>query len=227
MTKQRRWIVGDTETSGLGPGAKVVEIAWFEVDDDLQILDKQHSLIDPQIPIEPGASGVHHITNSMVADSPTIGEFFEHIYDGFIEGDVILIAHNSSFDRPFFAPWCKDLNGEIDTLRLARRYLPDQQNHKLQTLRYSLGLDAGEAHSAMGDIIALLNLLRLLKDKSGLSLEEMVKSHGEPLFVHNMPFGKHKGIPIHNVPRDYLQWLRRQDNVDRDLTYTIDKVLAD
>ena len=29
-----------------------------------------------------------------------------------------------------------------------------------------------------------------------------------------MPFGKHKGVPIGEVPRDYLGWLGRQQDVD-------------
>lgn len=223
---QRRWILWDTETSGLTSAAKAVEIAWLELDDDLNVLDQQYSLIDPECPIEPGASGVHHITNKDVADSPTIEQFFEILYGGKIVGDIILIAHNSPFDRRFADPWCDRITGEIDTLRYARRFFPDEQNHKLQTLRYSLGLDeAGEAHSALGDVRATRNLLRVLMDESGLTLADMVKDNDAPIFVHTMPFGKHRGSSIHGVPKDYLQWLKRQDNVDKDLRYTIDKVL--
>ena len=29
-----------------------------------------------------------------------------------------------------------------------------------------------------------------------------------------MPFGKHKGVPISEVPKDYKQWLLRQSDVD-------------
>lgn len=223
---KRRYLLGDVETTGFSGTPGVVEIAWFEVDEDLNIIDKQYSLIDPQRPIDPGASGVHHITNSMVAEAPTMSEFFEYIYGGKIEGDIVLVAHNSKYDREFFGPWCNKLNHEICTLKLARRYLPEQDNHKLQTLRYSLGLDAGTAHSAEGDVTALYNLLRHLLDLSGETLESLITRSSEPLFVHQMPFGKHKGTPIQEVPKDYLQWLSRQDNVDPDLRYTLDKVLT-
>jgi len=223
----RRYILGDVETSGLSAEAGVVEIAWLEIDESLNVLDERHSLIDPQHPIEPGASGVHHITDDMVADSPTFDEYFEHIYGGWIEGDIILIAHNSPFDRRFFAPACRSLNGEIDTLRLARKLIPEAQNHKLQTLRYMFKLDAGTAHSAMGDVKALYNLLTLLLQKADASLEDLIKITNEPLFVHTMPFGKHRGKPITEVPRDYFQWLMKQDNVDPDLMYTMKRVIAE
>ena len=71
-----RYIVGDTETSGLSASPGVCEIAWAEIDEQGNVLDLQHSLIDPEVPICPAASGVHHITDDMVADAPTMEEFF-------------------------------------------------------------------------------------------------------------------------------------------------------
>lgn len=227
MTK--RLILGDVETSGLGHGAKIVEIAWLELDNDLNILDEKYSLIDPEVPIEPGAAGVHHITNEKVADEPTIEQFFEFFVGGPLVGDIVLIAHNSSFDRRFFDPHCDKINAEIDTLRLARKYYPDEQNHKLQTLRYSLGLDDGSgevAHSALGDVKVLLKFFRMLVDKAEISPLEMVAEADKPIFLHSLPFGKHRGTPILDVPKDYLKWLSRQDNIDKDLAYTLEKVLS-
>ena len=35
-----------------------------------------------------------------------------------------------------------------------------------------------------------------------------------------MPFGKHKGLKMAEVPKDYLQWLSGTD-LDEDLAYTV------
>ena len=72
-----RWLIADVETTGVRTEDRVVEIAWIEVDNDLNIVDEVHSLIDPEMPIPAAASGVHHITDAMVADAPTISQFFE------------------------------------------------------------------------------------------------------------------------------------------------------
>lgn len=40
-----------------------------------------------------------------------------------------------------------------------------------------------------------------------------------------MPFGKHAGVELTEVPRQYLQWLRRQPNLRGPLVKEIDDVL--
>ena len=34
------------------------------------------------------------------------------------------------------------------------------------------------------------------------------------MIFRNMPFGKHKGTPIDQVPLSYIEWLLEKDNVD-------------
>lgn len=221
---QRRYFCADVETTGVTPSDRIVELAWLEVDESLSVVDEWHSLIDPEIPIDPGASGVHGITNAHVADSPTIEQFFSIVHPGLITGEAVLIAHNAPFDRRFLAPWFENLVGTIDTLRLSRRYFPEASNHKLQTLRYTFGLDAGAAHSAAGDVKTLHHLLRVLVDKSGMSLPELHRDSYQPLFVHTAPFGKHKGKSWDQVPPDYIRWLSSLEDLDPDLKFTLQKL---
>ncbi len=48
-----------------------------------------------------------------------------------------------------------------------------------------------------------------------------------PEFIEVMPFGKHRGLPIHEVPRGWFAWLLKQGGtIDRDLLYTINKVMG-
>lgn len=216
-----RYILGDTETSGFGDESGVCELAFVELDEQLNILDSRYSLIDPVYPISPSASGVHGIVDADVAEAPTLPEYFEHIYGGNLTGDVVLIAHNVSFDRRYLEPHIENLAGTICTLRLARVYFPDAPDHKLPTLKFYLGLDSGTSHRADGDVRTTVDLLRRIVEVSGKTLVELAGITEEPIFVHKMPFGKYRGESIRDIPPDYRRWLRRQSDLDKDLKYTL------
>lgn len=219
-----RYFVADTETTGLGPQAKAVELAWAEIDADLNVIEMVHTLIDPEMPICPGASGVHGIVNADVQDSPTIEEFIEVVRGGPIAQELIFIAHNAVFDKPYYKAVMPGMIGDICTLRLARRFFPDAPNHKLQTLKFHLGLKSGDAHRADGDVVTCLDLLRRIVEISGLKLDELAFMTSQPQIVSHMPFGKYKGQAIAAIPKDYITWLRKQQDLDGDLRYTLDQI---
>lgn len=220
-----RYIIGDTETTGLEEDAGVCEIAWIEIDEDLNVVDRVHSLIDPQRPIAASASGVHGITNAMVHDAPTMDEFFEHFQPSIPRSSVGLIAHNLQFDVRFFRPHLGSLDFSLCTLRLARHIWPEAENHKLQTLRYHLaeqGLDGGDAHSALGDVETCLSVLRVARDQFNLSLADMAELATKPIVVLKMPFGKHRGELLEDLPDSYRHWLLNKAEIDDDLRYSLE-----
>jgi exodeoxyribonuclease X len=221
-------LIGDTETTDSSADARVCELAWIEVDDDLNEVGRQHSLIDPQRRISAGAMGVHNITEEMVASAPTIDEFFTQVIDPPLTGSVILIAHKVDFDRRMLEPTLEryghPLVGQLCTLRLARKYLKDAENHKLSTLAYQYGLDRGDSHRADGDVRTCFSLLRFIITLSGKTLTDLILEDGDPLIVETMPFGKHKGVAIKDVPRDYVTWAlgpKGLTEIDPDLKHTL------
>jgi exodeoxyribonuclease X len=217
-----RVIVLDTETSGLGADAGVVEIAWTEFDKDMILIGHEYSLIDPQCPINPGASGIHGITNAMVEDAPTLQEFFSVVKgDPFHNEDdsVIVVAHNAAFDLRFVGPFIPSLSGVICTLKCARRVYPDAEDHKLQTLRYALGLDVGaaDAHSASGDVAVCVALLKRLMQDTGCDIEGLLELSSMPMKISKFPFGMHKGKKLEELPSSYIHWLLTKATIDDDL----------
>ena len=50
--------------------------------------------------------------------------------------------------------------------------------------------------------------------------EKMVEISMNPMLIRRMPFGKHKGLKMEDVPVDYLHWLYSTD-LDGDMTYTV------
>jgi len=202
-----RMIVLDFETTGLQPGYRPVEIAWLEFDSLYKVSESVTSLIDPQIPIEPGAQKVHGISSEMLAGMPTLEEFLqgEHA-DKFADEHVLVVAHNAAFDLPMFAPFCKKATS-LCTMRLAQALYPTAENHKLQTLASMFAVEVEPTHRAMADVGACFELLRTIAKKEDKSIDELlvVASYTSPESL--MPFGKHKGKMIKDLPSDYVAWL--------------------
>lgn len=212
-------LVLDTETSGLAPaeGTGVCDLAIACVDEDFGVYWKIESLIDPECIISPGAMGVHHITQEMVADKPTLGEFMrEHKYP-FDDADVF-IGHNCHFDLRFVRDYLPDSFQVIDTLKLSRILWPDLDSHKLQTLRYTFGLDAGSAHRAMGDVITTISLARHICEEVGTDAQGLLQLMNAPLpLTTRIKFGKHKGERLCDLPITYVRWLVDKADIEPDL----------
>lgn len=216
-----RLLINDIESVGLNPPAPpasgVVEVAYAEIDPvTLELTNEFVSRVNPGCSIDPGASEIHGIYEKDIVDSPSLGEVFN------IVGPTISIGHNTSFDIKFLSPYYDNLAGSLCTLALARQYVKDSPNHKLGTLADHLGLKKGVAHSALGDVHTTHELLKWLVHKSGRTLLEHVAAARKPKVIHSMPYGKHKGTRVMDLPTGYLVWLLSVE-IDPDLRYAATK----
>lgn len=229
-----RYLVVDVETTSAKPGASVCEIGWIELDETGRIISQVESLIDPEQPISASASGIHGLTNEDVAHAPTIAEFFSRddvpgCHGKRIQGPVTLIGHRVSFDRQFIEPWVDGEIRELCTLRYVRQMYPEMDDHKLPTCLYALGLPRGfgEAHRVMADVLVAYSLMAHIAERLGFSLPELAEHAQQPMRVLSLPFGKHRGEPIDQVPKSYLRWvLNNMDNLDNDFIFTIKSILG-
>ena len=100
--------VFDLETTG---GShlhdKIIEIGLVKIE-NLKITTHKSFLIQPEIHIPDFIQKLTSIRESDVNDAPLI----EHVIDEILEfmGDSILVAHNTSFDVPFFNSVLRRLN---------------------------------------------------------------------------------------------------------------------
>jgi len=220
-----RFIVADVETTGMDHDAGIVEIAWIEIDENLKEIQRFRSLIDPEIPISPGAMGVHHISDEMVAGEPTMKELLEDVIPGYFgDAEVIMAAHNAVFDYRFIHPHIP-IKESVCTLRLARYVWPDAPDHRIQTLRYHFGLEGGRgAHGALQDCETTLSLLRYLCASEGYTLSDLRGMCRGLLPVKRAYRGKHRGDLIINIPRGYLTWMLGTD-IDPDLRASVKDAL--
>lgn len=219
-----RFFVGDTETANAEDGAGVCEVALIEVNNDLQYIQHYSSKIDPEMPICPSASGVHHITDCDIENEPTLAEYFNIIQ----LTEISLAAHNVRFDADKLKP-VVDIALTLDTLKLAQRYIEGAPDHKLGTLLYycKLPKPPGELHAALTDSWVCLYLLQHIANITGLyTFKELALESNTPKLVTHITFGKHKGELIADVPNSYLKWCKNNfEYMDIDLEFTINQRL--
>lgn len=228
---RQRVIVGDSETTGKVMPRKAVELAWLEIDDNLEVIDEVESLIDPQMHIGAGAIAVHGIYPADVADAPTIEEFWGSVRAGHFADDdrVILIGHNIQFDVPYFQPYVKGFADSVCTLRLAKVFLLDAEEHNLGALAVQYQLSRGKAHRALGDCMTTLNLLRLIQQIGGASIMDLYADARKPRACPDKlwQFGKNKGSTIGSTDKGYANWaLKNMDSLDMDIRFTLEQMVA-
>jgi len=214
----KRPIYYDTETTGLNPQKdRIIEIAAFDPVKN-RTFDE---LVNPNMSIPKESSNICNITDDMVKDAST----FDIIGKNFIEfcgENTILIAHNNdSFDKLFLQFEFERSNLKmpawpfIDSLKWARKYRPDLPKHALQYLREMYNIEANEAHRALNDVIILQNVFEKMIDD--LDIETVLKLLYQQKndFIEYMPFGKHQGKKLEEVPKSYIRWLQENQALEK------------
>lgn len=212
----KRPIYYDTETTGVRPDKdRIIEIAAYD-----PVRDKTfHSLINPGCPIPPEASAIHNISDEMVQSAPTFTEVGKQFIE-FCSEEVVLVAHNNdAFDKPFLENEYQRNQLHlpdwpyIDTLKFSRKYRPDLPRHSLQHLREYHGIEANNAHRALDDVLILHQVFSLMIDD--LTMETIIELMDQKQTLRHMPFGKHRGVPIKDVPPGYVRWLHENGALDK------------
>ena len=160
------YVAIDIETTGLQPKTdKIIEVgAWKIVNGDVK--DSYHSMVNPyrQLPIR--ITELTGITDRLTCDAPDIGSVI-HEVAAFCEG-FVLLGHRVIFDYSFLkkAAVNEGLEFEyrgIDTLKLCRRFMPDEEKKNLEQACTFYGVERDGAHRALGDARDAHNLYQKLR----------------------------------------------------------------
>jgi DNA polymerase III epsilon subunit-like protein len=165
---KRMWAV-DVEGNGATP-PEIIELGIVEMD-GLQLTGRvKHWQFRPQLEITPIVSRIHGITNEDVANAPPFDDVVDDILLWLEETPIV--GHNVRVELEALS---KVLPGwkpaaAYDTLKVARRLMPNQEKFGLERLGETLGLkDAasqavggGAAHSAPYDAAMSAILLERL-----------------------------------------------------------------
>jgi DNA polymerase-3 subunit epsilon len=199
------------------------------------------SLVDPNMPIPPETTAIHHITDEMVRGQPTFARLAPDVLDFIGEADLggfgIL-----KFDIPMLSAELKRAGFQLN---LAGRRLVDALSifHKLEPRNLSAahrlycGKELPDAHRAEPDARAAAAVFwaqverypQLPKDIKGLDAfcgardprnvdaeGKFVWRNGEASFN----FGKHKTLTLREVSRrepSYVEWLSRAEQTTPEL----------
>jgi len=178
--------VVDTETTGLDPAkARIVEIGAVPLKKGkLDATASLRRLVNPGEPIPPVATGIHHITDAMVADAPG----FADVWPEFARAmpDAVLIGHTIGFDLALIRRECERAGlpwtapRTLCTHLLSQVVEPRLGGHTLEHLASWLGLSLDDRHSALGDAILtakiFLALLPKLRERNIRTLAEAEKA---------------------------------------------------
>lgn len=220
----------DFETSGLDfDTTEIIEqgVSIYQGDGDWNV---RSSLYNCKGDIPPEASAVHNLTKDMLSDLP----LFTLDKSIFTDLGSIMVSHNAPFDSGIVK---KYLPAEVYdnlcanwlcTLRLVRKLYANDSTFtafNLSYLRYRLGLNvtaSTDQHRAGYDsyITGLLleHIVTELESRGVIDvnvdyLPQIQAWMKEPIIINLMPFGKHEGMPIDQVPLRYLEWC--VSNTDR------------
>ena len=206
-------LVFDTETTGITE-PQVIEAAWIrlagpphQAQPDLWYCRR----FKPSKPIDLGAMSTHHIMDEDLDECAQSSEF------SLPPGVGYLVGHKIDFD------W--EVAGKPDirricTLALSRALWPDLTAHNQTAMLYHLERAnaralSKNAHSASVDVENCLVLLGHIVRVSGVTSWDALWELSEKSRIPTvMPFGKHKGVPISQVPTDYKVWLLKQADLD-------------
>lgn len=172
MTKRRRQVFIDTETTGLSPnqGHRIVELAAVEAIDGQLTGREFHSYLDPKRSIDPYAERVHGLSRNFLSGKPLFADVTDD-FVLFIRGAELLM-HNAPFDKSFIdmelaladiPQGLSDMGTVTCTVQLAKVRFPGS-SVTLDALveRCNLGIKRDE-HSALDDARLLAQVyLRLL-----------------------------------------------------------------
>ncbi len=241
------YILFDTETTGNQENDRIIQIGGMIVRGkaEIEVYDELCST-DTTISIE--AMEIHNITADVIVGKPPFIQtnFYSKVKE-YNQPENYLIAHNISFDLGMLKKeGFENHYTLIDTVRCARHLLPDTPYHRLQYLRYALGLYKKEdeeakklgitvkAHDAIGDVLVMKLLLsRLVQEVKQQYpdtdiMQKMAELTQTPVLIKIFKFGKYKGSEIEEVVSEdpgYLKWMRKTLDLDEDMTYTLNYYL--
>ena len=245
-------LVLDTETnSDQYKVAEIIETGFvIRENDDWTIFQELHKPPTREIPAK--VESVCYITNEMVADKPPFSEskeIFQSVVDGYSNG--FLVAHNHFYDMKVLENHGIIMPNHkwICTWRLAKKIfndIEDVEETNLPYLRFKLDLDVPitmYCHRAGNDsyiTAKLLEVLVMLMEDMGII--DTSKPYGpqvatgaaEPIIYKRMPFGKHRGELMKDVPHSYWKWALQNmdslkedsDNYDPDFAASVESCLA-
>jgi exodeoxyribonuclease X len=219
----------DTETTSKDEG-RIVQLAFKEDSNATEVL-----FFKPPVAIDIEAMAVHHITEKRIAEEKPFEFYRDGVRNAF--AGRIAVAHNAQFDIAVMKREEFEIKDFICTYKVAQR-LYDLPMYKLQYLRYLWGIEIkATAHDAEGDVDVLAMVFDKMASEymreNGKTADEtiadFVKITNCPTLLRRVMFGKYRGKTFEEIYKEnpqYLEWLKKQDELEPDLRFTVNYWLS-
>jgi DNA polymerase-3 subunit epsilon len=175
LDPQQVYVVVDVETTG-GKGVqhRITEIGAVKVRDG-RVIDRFHSLLNPQRPIPAGITRLTGISQEMVADAPYFADVIDD-FETFLH-NAIFVAHNVSFDYRFVSQEFARLgrsfrHPKLCTCASMRRLYPGHPSYSLAALCQRFDIPLRQHHRALCDAEAAAELLLLINERRQELIDE-------------------------------------------------------
>lgn len=177
----------DLETTGAAAAVdRITEVGIIEVDD--AGVREWSSLVNPQCAIPTFIQAMTGISNTMVRQAPTFAELADEVLAR-LQGRLF-IAHNARFDHGFLKNELLRLGRPfrptvLCTVKLSRKFFPEQRRHGLDALIERHGLQVDGRHRALADaqlIHQFWNRMRASQDEEyfAAAIEELTAQPSLP-----------------------------------------------
>lgn len=158
----------DLETTGLDHKShRIIEVAVRKIDSSGNLIDEFSTLINPER-TDVGPTFIHHIKPEDLHDAPLFSEVAPLLMEK-LSGSIV-VAHHAAFEDSFLASELRRIGFGVpeipclDTLWLSRNVL-DLPNYKLATVTSAFGVSEIDAHTALGDVRMVSQVLPMLLAK--------------------------------------------------------------
>lgn len=202
------YVALDIETTGLNPARdKIIEIGMAKVVGGA-ITESYKKLFKPNMKLPERIVELTGINDDMLSDEDVIdaaiGEIVEFI------GDYPILGHNVIFDYSFLKKAAVNNNltindKGIDTLKIARRVLPELEHKNLDVLCEHFNIDPGHSHRAYDDAVSAsciyMEMYKIKPEDSGFE------------FPIQLIYNAKKDSPITAAQIKYLSALALQHGV--------------
>ncbi len=154
-------LIIDTETTGLTTRDEFIEITTilveFNIQGELNIIDKYTGLREPNVDIDPKAQEVHNITFQMLKNKQLNHQKLNELF----KQTDLLVAHNVSFDKRFVKKEIDGLNNKVwlCSMNGINWYKKGFNSKGLQYLLKAHDIEPKQAHRSESDVRALIDLL--------------------------------------------------------------------
>ena len=252
ITLQRPLAFFDLETTGTRIGIDlIVQIGIFGLLPN-GTRESYQTLVNPEMPIPAEATAVHGISDSDVADAPTLGALARVVLDE-LAGCDLSGFNVLRFDIPFLTEELHRVGYDWNTADLR---VVDVQRifHKMEprdlsaALRFYCGKEHSGAHDALADVEATADVLLAQLERYPEALQGDVAFLGELSGDRQrspdaagklkfdakgaicLSFGKYAGWTLENIGRNdpgYLQWLTTKAELPGSTLAVMRNTLAD